>query len=159
MVVKRARLAAALAGSAAVLLALSGCSVLQGPTPATPERPQIAEPETPPELVPGGTAEENLPFFRQVLADYAAGDQPIAGRPIVDALAEQGFDTAAMQVSHDQSKTGLDADSIYVSVRSGETCLVGQVAADGREAVAQAVAAVGPDKNVCLIGDTRRIDW
>ncbi|GAA1321333.1 DUF6993 domain-containing protein [Leucobacter albus] len=160
MVVKRAR-RTLVAVTGAVLLAagLASCSLLEGPTPATPERPTPAPPAEPAVFVPGGTAEENLPFFTQVLTDYAAGEQPVQGQPLVDAVAAGGFDKADMQVSFDQSKTNLVADSIYVAVRSGETCLIGQIATDSREVAAEAVAAVGPERNVCMIGETRPIDW
>lgn len=141
------------------MIGLSSCSLLSGPTPATPERPQIEQPAEPAEFVPGGTAEENLPFFTQLLVDYGAGEQPIQGQPIVDAVAAGGFDKAEMQVSFDQSKTNLVADSIFVAVRSGETCLIGQLVTENREVAAKAAAAVGPERNVCLIGETRPIDW
>lgn len=160
MVVNRARrTSAAVAGALLLALGLSSCSLLEGPTPTTPERPQVEQPAEPAEFVPGGSAEENLPFFRQLLVGYAEGEQPIQGQPIVDAVAAGGFDKAEMQVSYDQSKTNLVADSIYVAVRAGESCLIGQLVTEGREVGAEAVAAVGPERNVCLIGDTRPIDW
>ncbi|WP_396451872.1 DUF6993 domain-containing protein [Leucobacter aridicollis] len=160
MVVNRARRAAAtVAGAAALMLALSSCSLLEGPTPVTPERPPVEVPAEPATFVPGGTSEENLPFFGQVLREYAAGERPVQGQPIVDALVAGGFDKQTMQVSFDASKTGLAADSIYVAVRTGESCLIGQVSAEDRDATAEVVGAIGPDKNVCLIGQTRPIDW
>ncbi|MGO2141865.1 MAG: DUF6993 domain-containing protein [Leucobacter sp.] len=160
MVETRARRTAAIvAGAAALMLTLSSCSLIEGPTPVTPERPQVEEPAEPAAFVPGGTAEDNLPFFGQVLREYAAGEQPVQGQPIVDALAAGGFAKTDMQVSFDQSKTGLAADSIYVAVRAGESCLIGQVAAEERGATAEVAAAVGPERNVCLIGQTRPIDW
>ncbi|KAM9862698.1 hypothetical protein ACI1US_01422 [Leucobacter sp. BZR 635] len=160
MVVKRARrTSAAVAGSLLLMLGLSSCSLIEGPTPVTPERPQVEVPAEPAQFIPGGSAEENLPFFTQLLSEYSAGDQPIQGQPIVDAVAAGGFDKAAMQVSFDHSQTNLVADSIYVAVRSDETCLIGQLVTEDREVATQAVAAVGPDRNVCLIGNTRPIDW
>lgn len=153
------RVSAAVAGSVILVLGLSSCSLIEGPTPATPERPKVEQPAEPAVLVPGGSAQENLPFFTQLLAEYAAGEQPIQGQPIVDAVAGGGFDRAEMQVSFDNSKTNLVADSIYVAVRSGETCLIGQLVTEGREVATEAVDAVGPERNVCLIGDTRPIDW
>lgn len=153
------RTAAALAGAVLVAVSLSSCSLLTGPTPVTPERPQIEQPAEPPTFVEGGTSEENLPFFRYALTEYAAGEGGIQGQPIVDALAAGGFDRATMQVSADLSKTGLAADSIFVSVRTGDTCLIGQVGAEQRDVAAQVAAPTGPEPGVCLIGETRAIDW
>lgn len=154
------RTLAAIAGSAALVVALSACtSILEGPSPVTPERTPPPPPETTPELVPGGTAEENLEYFRSVLRTYSESEQPILGEPIVNAVAESGFEKGDMQVSHDRSRTGLVADSMYVAVRLGETCLLGQFVTDNREWAAYAADAVGPENNVCMIGDTRPIDW
>lgn len=160
MVVKRSRRAvSALSGAAILMLALSSCALLEGPTPQTPPRPETVKPETPAEFVPEGSAEENLPFFAQLLDDYAAGDQPIQGQPIVDAVVDGGFDKGNMQVSFDNSKTNLVADSIYVAVRIEDACLLGQLVTEDREVAAQLAPAVGPEQNICLIGNTRAIDW
>ncbi|UOR02947.1 hypothetical protein MUN77_06515 [Leucobacter allii] len=138
---------------------LTGCFLLEGPTPETPTREAPAAPEVAPEFVPGGTAEENLPYFTEVLRDYAAGDGAVQGQPIVDAVAGAGFDRAAMQVSFDESKTGLPADNIFVSVRIGADCLVGQIVAADRSFAAENEPALGPNGDICLIGSTRAIDW
>ncbi|MEV8337979.1 hypothetical protein [Leucobacter sp. NPDC077196] len=136
---------------------LSGCALLEGPTPETPERTETAAPETAPEFVPGGSAEENLPYFTEVLRGFSAGSEPVQGAPIVQAVADAGFDTAAMQVSFDQSKTSLPADNIFVSVRIGSDCLIGQVVAADRSFVAKNEPAVGPAGDICLIGQTAPI--
>lgn len=153
------RTIAAVSGAVVLLFGLASCALVEGPTPATPQRPEPPKPSVAPEFVPGGSAEDNLPFFREILTTYAAGEQPIEGQPIVDAIAASGFDKAAMQVSFDRSKTNLVADSIYVSVRFGTECLLGQLVTEGREAVAETAKAVGPEQNICLIGNTRTIDW
>ncbi|MBK0419192.1 hypothetical protein JD276_09115 [Leucobacter sp. CSA1] len=153
----RAALAAAALLAAAPLLA--GCFLLEGPTPETPPRETPAEPEVAPELVPGGSAEENLPFFTETLRAYAAGEGAIQGQPVVDAVAAAGFDRTTMQVSFDQSRTGLPADSIFVAVRIESDCLIGQLVPEDRSFTAEAMPAVGPEQNVCLIGETRPIDW
>ena len=138
---------------------LTGCSLLEGPTPSTPERTEAPVPEVAPQLVPGGTAEENLPFFSETLRAFAAGDAPVKAQPVTTALIDAGFDKSLMQVSFDTSKTGLDADNIFVSVRYGEDCLVGQVVAADRSFVAKNEPALGPDKTICLIGNTNPITW
>lgn len=159
---RRSRVPALLAICVALPL-LTGCSliesVLQGPTPETPARETPAQPESPPEFVPDGTAEQNLPYFTEVLRAFAESDRPVQGAPVVDAVAEAGFDKAAMQVSFDRSMTGLEADNIFVSVRIGADCLIGQIVTSDRSFVAQQEPAVGPDRDICLIGDTRPIDW
>lgn len=150
--------ATAFVSLAAVSLTLAGCQVIEGPTPETPKRESIKKPKEAPQLVPGGTATQNLPFFQEVLRQYAASEQPIEGQPVVDALATAGFDKAAMQVSFDRSKTNLVADNIFVSVKIGEECLIGQLVTADRTAYAVTEPAIGPDK-VCLVGKTRPIDW
>ncbi|WP_125098391.1 DUF6993 domain-containing protein [Leucobacter chromiireducens] len=147
----------AIAALAVVLPLLAGCSLLEGPTPETPPRETVAAPEVPPEFVPGGTAEENLPYFTEVLRSYAAGESPIQGAPIVQAVTEAGFDPALMQVSFDQTKTNLVADNIFVSVRAGAECLIGQLVTDDRSFVARVEPALGPEQTICLIGQTAPI--
>ncbi len=144
---------------------LSGCSVIEplikplieGPTPETPKRETPASPEQAPEFVPGGTAEQNLPYFTEVLRTYSKGDAPVQGASIVQAVTEAGFDPAMMQVSFDRSKTGLVADNIFVSVRFGTDCLIGQMVTADRSFVAKNEPALGPNKDICLIGETAPI--
>lgn len=132
------------------------------PTPSEPasqETEQAPAPEEPVQLVPGGGAEANLPFFSEVLRQFSAGTEVVGGRSVVDALVAAGFDRAAMQVSFDRSKTGLVADSILVSVLLDGECLIGQVVTADRSAVATIAPALTEGQNLCLIGNTRPIDW
>lgn len=153
------RRSAALASIALGLSAalLTGCALLEGPSPEVPERTETAAPETAPEFIPDGSAEDNLPYFTEVLRTFSAGSEPVQGAPIVQAVAEAGFDKTAMQVSFDQSKTSLPADNIFVSVRIGSDCLIGQVVAEDRSFVAKNMPAVGPAGDICLIGETAPI--
>ncbi|WP_449281482.1 DUF6993 domain-containing protein [Leucobacter sp.] len=153
------RRSAALLAIGVLLPLLAGCAVLEGPTPVTPERATPPVPEVAPEFVPDGTAEQNLPYFTEVLREFSESAHPVQGVPVVDAVADAGFDRAAMQVSFDESMTGLEADNIFVSVRIGADCLIGQIVTADRTFVAQNEPAVGPDGDVCLIGTTRPIDW
>lgn len=147
----------ALLMAAAVML--TGCT--QAPTPI--DRPtheeNFQEPVTPPELVPGGSAADNLPYFRESIRQFGLGEQPVQGVAVVDHLVAAGFDKAAMQVSFDESKTNLVADNIFVSVRFGEECLIGQIVVADRSFATEEAPAVGPEKSLCLIGATRPIDW
>lgn len=160
MIVNRAhRAVAALAGASALLLSLTSCVLVEGPTPQVPERTPIPVPETPPMLVPDGSAADNQPFFTLVLQEFVADTQPVEGEPIVNALSDAGFNRDAMQISFDRTKTNLVADSMFVSVRYEDECLLGQVTTDTRELAVSLAPTVGPDKNLCLIGVTRPIDW
>ncbi|MEB4616600.1 DUF6993 domain-containing protein [Leucobacter sp. M11] len=144
-------------GSALVLglaLTLTACV----PPPA--ERPKpTKDPAAPdPVLVAGGSAEENLPFFEFTL-DRVGENDDITGQFTVNTLVDAGFDKAAMQVSFDETKTNLKADNIFVSVRVGQECLLGQVVTETGEVAATVEPVVGPEANLCLIGKTRAIDW
>ncbi|MHA3684576.1 DUF6993 domain-containing protein [Leucobacter sp. HY1908] len=150
---------AALAIAVAAVTVLPACAILEGPTPEAPKREAPAVPATDPELIAGGTAEENLPYFTEVLRDYAAGDGTIKGEPISRAVIAAGFDKSVMQISFDRSETGLEADNIFVSVLLQDSCLVGQVVTSDRSFVAEAVPAVGPENTICLIGETAPITW
>lgn len=145
--------------AAGVVAALGGCALLEGPTPETPPRETPAVPAAPPEFFPEGSASDNLPYFTETVRAFAAGDQPVTGEPIVNAIADAGFDRGAMQVSFDETKTGLAADSIFVSVRIGEDCLIGQLVTADRSFVAEVQPVVGPNADLCLIGNTRPITW
>lgn len=112
---------------------------------------------TAPALVRGGTAQENLPFFRQIVEGVWAGPEQVTGRAYIDALVAAGFDKTAMQLTPDTSAVGNPAESIEFSVLSGEACLIGQVG----PAIGTAVTIVAPAlaDGGCLLGATRPIDW
>lgn len=137
----------------------TGCALLEGPTPDTPKREAPAEPKTAPEFFPEGSAADNLPYFTETMRTYAAGEGPVLGAPLVDSLVAAGFNRDTMQVSFDESKTGLAADNIFVSARFGADCLIGQLVAADRSFVASVQPAVGPNQDICLIGNTRPLDW
>lgn len=156
------RAAIALFGAALLGGGLASCVILQGPMPATPPRtaapaPSPDDPEV--QYVPGGSAEDNLPFFERTLAEYATSESPIEGAPIVDALAAAGFDTAHMQVTYDLTRTGLVSDNIFVSARFDDSCLIGQFVTETRELFTEIAQALGADHSICIIGTTRPIDW
>lgn len=151
------RMRASVAILAAATLALSGC------TSIAPERTVRDEnfqaPPQPPQFYPEGTAEQNLPYFTEVMRVFSVGGEPVEGVSVVNAVAGAGFDKAVMQVSHDRSKTDLVADHIMVSVLMGSDCLLGQVITADRTFFTAVERAVGPEQNICLIGNTRVIDW
>ncbi|MBW8872796.1 MAG: hypothetical protein JF618_11790, partial [Leifsonia sp.] len=106
---------------------------------------------------PGGTAQENLPFFDKVNQATLAANPNAQGRDFIDALVAAGFTKADMQVTVDTTTIGLKANSIQFSVRMGDTCLIGQNGADagGYSSLVAPALSTG----ACLIGDTRPIDW
>lgn len=150
-------------------LALAGCTGEQtAPVPSgtaeasstegastapTPDETSAA----PVALVPGGTAQQNLAFFTQVVTGVWNGPDQVAGRAYIDALSSAGFDKGQMQVTPDESTIGNSAESIEFSVRMGEACLVGQVG----PSIGNVVTTVLPglSSGGCLIGQTRPIDW
>lgn len=115
--------------------------------------------EAAPEFVAGGSADENKAYFNYVLRKAIRDGLEINGVNVVNTVAAAGFDKAMMQVTFDQSRTGLRADNIFVSVRVGEQCLIGQVVTADKTVTTSVQPAVGPDRDLCLIGETRPIDW
>ncbi len=153
---------ASLAGPAlagAVLLALVGC-VPQPDETATPtasaSSSATADPGADdPELIEGGTADDNLPYFTRVVEDRVAEGGDLGGRAFIDALAEGGFPKADMEVTPDRTSVDLAADSIQFSVRFGGACLIGQYGSNTATAVTAPILSTGR----CLVGRTRPIDW
>lgn len=124
------------------------------PAPTATPSPTPAAPV----LVPSGTAQDNLPLFRQVTASVWAGKDRVHGRAYIDALVKAGFDKAVMQVTEDHSTVGNPAESIQFSVHWKDgRCLVGQVGPTTGAPVTVVLPGLADDR--CLIGKTRTIDW
>ncbi len=121
----------------------------------TPEN--TVEPK--PKFVEGGTAFENEAYFSWSLRKAIREGMKVNGVEVVNVLAAAGFDKAAMQVSFDKTKTNLTADNIFVSVRVNDQCLLGQVVSEDKSVAVDVQPVVGPNKDICLIGKTRPIDW
>lgn len=144
---------------------LAGCGLLDGlgddPASTPTVAPTVApEPEaTPsgPQLVPDGSAADNLPLFTQVVTTVWGSDAAVQGAAYIDALTAAGFDRTAMQVTADTSTVNRPAESIQFSVAWGDECLVGQIG----PSTGEPVTAVLPqaDAGLCLLGATRPIDW
>lgn len=168
---RRGGIVALVIGIVVVLLAAGALFALQTGVivwPGTEQPAPVAPTETPDPPQPAadpvgfdplGTATDNLPVFEQTLRAFAAGGEPVEGVPVVNAVAAVGFDRAAMQVSFDRTRTDLVADNIFISVRMGEACLIGQITTADRGVSAVVEPALGPERNICLIGQTRPIDW
>lgn len=138
----------------AMAFGLSGCIIVQGPQPDAPPRPTVTVTVPDPEFVAGGSAEENKDYFVLKLTQFVKSDEDITAQKLVDALADAGFEKDLMQVTADETKTGLDTDFISVSVLFEDRCLVGQVVKKKRELFVEEVAAIGAEQNVCIIGQT-----
>ncbi|PPG16800.1 hypothetical protein C5D36_06545 [Rathayibacter sp. AY1C6] len=150
---RAARIALVLGGLA---VCLSGCTSPSSPDPvvssSAAEAPAPAESAAPVAFVPGGTTEQNLPVFEQTLRAAAEPDPEVSGSSVVDALVAAGFSRETMQLTADETSVGLDADSVQVSVKLGESCLIGQYGpkSGGVRAVIAAPIATG----ACLVGRT-----
>lgn len=151
---------AAVAASLAVVL--SGCTGSAAPSasPSATTTPTAAPTSTAPAAVayvPGGTAQQNLPYFDKVNHATLAANPNAQGRDFIDALVAAGFPKADMQVTVDTTTIGLKANSIQFSVKLGDTCLIGQNGADagGYWSMVAPVLSTGN----CLVGQTRPIDW
>nr|WP_208388308.1 hypothetical protein [Microbacterium halimionae] len=142
---------------------VAGCTATPiTPSPTVTKSPvATAEPtvDAAPALVPNGTADENLPFFAQIVQRVwdGGGSDAVSGRAYIDALSAAGFDKASMQVTQDMTTVGNPAESIQFSVLLGEDCLVGQVGPATGEAVSVVLPVLGT--GTCLLGETRLIDW
>lgn len=158
-----------LRGLAAVVLVsgalgLAACAPEPEPAPTATTSPApgtaapTASPEADPVLVPDGSAEDNLPLFARIVDEVWQSERRAEGRAYIDALAAAGFDTSAMQVTRDESTVGNPAESILFSVRWADECLIGQVGPETGEPVTSVQETLGADR-VCLLGETRPIDW
>jgi hypothetical protein len=140
---------------------LAGCSSEPAPaaSPSVQPTPTTTSSATPsgPELVPDGSAEDNLPLFTLVMERVWDTDAKTKGRAYVDALTAAGFDRAQMEVTRDKSTVGNPAESIQFSVLWNDECIVGQVGPSTK----RPTAVVLPElpEGGCLVGDTRPIDW
>lgn len=133
-------------------LLLTGCIVIEGPPIEQPSRPAPTIEVTNPEFLASGTAEDNLDFFTYTLLNFVDSEEPITSDNMITAIATAGFSKNAMQHTQDKTKTDLEAESVTVSVLIEEDCLLGQIARKKRELFVNLAPAVGPDKNICLIG-------
>jgi hypothetical protein len=143
------------------LTVVTGCiasdTTPPAPTAASPDPTSSPAPPAGPVLVADGSASDNLPLFTSVTAAVWASEARESGRAYIDALVAAGFDKASMQVTEDLSTVGNPAESIQFSVRWQEECLIGQIGPATGDPVAVVVPVLA--EGMCLIGQTRPIDW
>jgi hypothetical protein len=157
------RLGAVAAPALLAALLLSGCTQTPAPTqptagasaPAASSAPDASAAPTTPTVDASGTAEDNLAAFEATAGAVVAADPNAKGRPLVDALVGAGFPKDRMEVTADATPLGNSVDSILVSVRMGDGCIIGQRAQDGFSAHVEPALSSGR----CLVGQTRAIDW
>lgn len=135
---------------------LTGCALLDGPAPDAPQRQKVEVPQEAVKYVPGGSAEDNLPYFRKVISDYGASDKPLEVDEIENALSDAGFLREDMQNAGDHDPYGVALDSVYVSVRFDKECLIGQIATADRQVTVERLDAIGPNHKTCLIAKNQR---
>lgn len=148
------RSVATVASAAVIAISLAGCSLLDGPTPERPDRPVVVAPDEEATYVEGGSAEDNLPVFLKTLSDASKQEGAFESRALAQRFIDVGFAVESMQVSQDRTKTDLETESMFVSARFGDQCIVGQIVTADRTIEAEIMPTVGPDNDLCLIGKT-----
>lgn len=139
------------------MFGLGACFIVEGPQPEQPVRQKPVVSVENPVYVEGGSASDNLDYFIYTLQDFSESEVEIKGANLVAALETAGFNRADMQVTYDLSKTNIPLDSITTSVRFENECLLGQVETKTREFYVSIAETVGPEKDLCLIGNTAEI--
>ena len=157
--------ASIIAGTGLMLAALlTGCAASVGAEPAPTTSTGSVAPSAPvepdavaPELVPDGSAADNLPYFDATVATVLAAEPNPGGRAYIDALAGAGFDKTQMEVTFDTTHVDLAVDAVQFSVRLNGECLIGQngPSSGGYHSMVAPPFSTG----TCLIGSTRQIDW
>ncbi|KQV24665.1 hypothetical protein [Yonghaparkia sp. Root332] len=157
------RASAVIAAAAAIAALLAGCAPSPRPSGAptsppasTPPAPTEPAPTASPEPTfdPAGDAEANRPLVERSLAPLVSAGGIPAGRSVVDALTAAGIPLEALQITADRTSIGLPVDSLLFSVRSGESCVLGQFDGDGFMTTTAPVLASG----ACLVGATASLD-
>ncbi len=142
-----------------MVLLIAGCAPTDArpsPTDGPSAEPTVsATPEPDPELIEGGTAGQNRPYFEFLLTGMLERNPEPSSQTVVNSLVNGGFDKASMQVTVDTTPVGQRADSILVSVLIGDQCLIGQIIDAGLTSQLTDVLGTGR----CLIGETLSIDW
>lgn len=144
--------------SVATLAACAGGDPKPMPVPTSSGSASPTPTPTPtriPIFHPTGTAAANHQFFDWVNEDYQKKYKMGTGADIVTNLANHGFNKADMEVTPDTTAINIPADSIVVSVKIQDKCLIGQLSPTGYSSYLAPLLGTGK----CLIGVTRPIDW
>lgn len=143
------------------VLLVTGCQSQELLTPSPEPEPSVTlegasvdQPTTPPEFIPGGSAEQNRPYVTWLLQQVGAGSSDLAGADAVAALEAGGLVRADMEVTADRTAIGLEADSISLSVRIAGECLIAQWSDEWIETHVAPILSSG----TCLLGETVSLD-
>lgn len=149
---------AAAAALVVAALLLAGCTAGE-PAPGPSETAAASSTPTPtptpdPELVVGGTAGQNRPYFEFILTNLLERSERPTSATILNSLAAAGFDRATIEITPDTTGVGELADSILVGIPIDGQCLLGQII-DG-ELVSELADVLGTGR--CLVGHTLSLD-
>lgn len=157
----RVRPALALAAPVvAIALGLAGCSASIERTPTPTPTPTITTPPTiapgaevlpaaAPVLHPNGTAQQNKLFWDATIEFYWQRFGLGSTQTMIDHLVGSGFDLSTIEITYDYTAIGLGVDSIEVSARFGDECLLAVVRPERYATVLLPVLGTG----LCLVGD------
>jgi hypothetical protein len=137
--------------SVVAALALAGCAGPSSEPQVTPSATSTSSVDnTTHAYQPDGTAFDNKAYFDQVLQPVATAGQPSPSKAMIGALVAAGFDKKAIEATPDLTRTGLDADSVFVAVQMGKLCLIAQ-----RTSSKEYVSSVESALKIggCLIGN------
>ena len=144
--------------AAVAIIALVGCvptEPMPTPTDTTKSATPTPTPTKVPKLDPTGTAEENLPFWEQLVKGMSATYGMADGTAMIQTLVDQGFNKADMEITPNETAIGERVDSVIFSVRFDGQCFIGQIFPDRYTATLQPLLGTGK----CLVGFTRTIDF
>ncbi len=146
--------------AAVALIALVGCVPTEPmPTPTSSTKSATPTPTPTPtkanKLDPTGTAEENLPFWQELVEGMSTTYGMADGTAMIQTLVDQGFNKADMEVTPNVTAIGERVDSVIFSVRFDGQCFIGQIFPDRFSATLQPLLGTGK----CLVGSTRPIDF
>jgi len=158
----RVRPALTLAASAVALTGLlTGCSLFGSssggtptPTPTVTAPPTIDPgvevlPTAAPELHPGGTAEQNKLFWDAMIDSYWQRFGLGSTQTMIDHLVGSGFEPGILEITYDYTAIGLGVDSIEVSARFSDACLLAVVRGERWATAVMPILGTG----LCLVGD------
>lgn len=149
----------AVAGSLALAVTLLvGCApTASDPTPTATAAPTPTPTPTPtpdPELVEGGTAGQNRPYFEFVLGGVLEATSQPTSQQLMTALVDAGFAREAIEITADRTRVNDPADSILISILIDGQCLLGQVI-EG-DLVTDLADVLGTGR--CLVGRAASLD-
>lgn len=152
-----------LVGIIALAVTLSACApdrdnTVPVPMPVStssgsPTPSPVSEPDPDPTLLPGGTALANHAYFDFVNKRLLAVNKNPSDQAVISNLEKSGFARKDLEATPDTTSVmRAPSASIEVSVRIGDTCLIGQFKASAYHSV------IGPAVDGrCLIGTTQTI--